>query len=506
MELLKEETLAKKLITKWFWLYLFSFLIAPAGYLIRMIISKSMSVEEVWIIYSVIGLMTLLMSYHDLWLSEALQFYLPRYYIKKEYNNLKTIIFLNILIQFISSIILSSIIFFWSEYLANNYFHTIKAQIVLQIFSIYLIIINFNILLNSIFISLQDTFKSKFNEFIRYYVTLWIIAFLSYNSTLSLKNISQAWIIWLLTAIIISTILFIKQYLKTIKKGEITYNKNEIKAYIKYAIWIFISMNISTLFFQIDQQIILFFLWAEKAWIYSNYLSLFQIPNLLILPIFVLLFPITSELIIKWDKYKLWLMINFFYKYFSVFSLYIWFFFILCWKVIALILFWQNFIMSWIFIQYTWIFYIFLTLLNINFSILSWTWEIRNRAKIICIALISNIILNLVFIRLIWIYWALIASTISNIIMFYLSHKIISKYYSPLINYKYLIKNIIIWIIITITIKYWFWNIFIYDKEQLIHNIMYLLIFFILYSTITLIFNYKDILKFKEQIVKIRKK
>ena len=42
-----EETLAQKFVKKGFWLYLFTFLIGPIGYLIKIIISNDLSVAEV---------------------------------------------------------------------------------------------------------------------------------------------------------------------------------------------------------------------------------------------------------------------------------------------------------------------------------------------------------------------------------------------------------------------------------------------------------------------------
>jgi O-antigen/teichoic acid export membrane protein len=55
-ELLQDETLAKKLITKGFWVYFFTFFVAPIGYILRMLVSNTLSVAEVGIFYSVLGL------------------------------------------------------------------------------------------------------------------------------------------------------------------------------------------------------------------------------------------------------------------------------------------------------------------------------------------------------------------------------------------------------------------------------------------------------------------
>jgi len=66
MTLLKEETLAKKLITKGSLVYIFAFLIAPTGYFIRVLASNTLSVEEIGIFYSILGLITILSAYNDL--------------------------------------------------------------------------------------------------------------------------------------------------------------------------------------------------------------------------------------------------------------------------------------------------------------------------------------------------------------------------------------------------------------------------------------------------------
>jgi len=107
-DLLQDETLSQKLIKKGFWLYLFSYLIAPGGYLIRLLISNSpeISVADVGILYSIISLISFLNVYNDLGLTESLQYFLPRFWIKKEYNHIKTTIWLSLGVQVLSSLII----------------------------------------------------------------------------------------------------------------------------------------------------------------------------------------------------------------------------------------------------------------------------------------------------------------------------------------------------------------------------------------------------------------
>lgn len=101
-KLLADEPLGKKLIRKGFWMYLFSYLVAPAGYLIKMIVSNTLSVEDVGVMYAVIGFVTLISVYNDLGLTEALYYFLPRFWVKKKFDYVKTSIFLSLGVQLLT--------------------------------------------------------------------------------------------------------------------------------------------------------------------------------------------------------------------------------------------------------------------------------------------------------------------------------------------------------------------------------------------------------------------
>ena len=105
-DLLQDETLSQKLIKKGFWLYLFSYLVAPAGYLVRLLISNSpeVSVQDLGVLYSIISLIAFLNVYNDLGLTESLQYFLPKFWIRKEYNHIKTSIWLSLGTQILTSL------------------------------------------------------------------------------------------------------------------------------------------------------------------------------------------------------------------------------------------------------------------------------------------------------------------------------------------------------------------------------------------------------------------
>lgn len=66
-----------RLLRKNIWIYFFSFLIAPTGYVVKIIISNSVSVEELGTLYAVMSLMTILGSYNDFGMTESLNYFLP---------------------------------------------------------------------------------------------------------------------------------------------------------------------------------------------------------------------------------------------------------------------------------------------------------------------------------------------------------------------------------------------------------------------------------------------
>lgn len=80
---LADQPLGQKLIKKSFWLYFFTAIILPTGYLVRVMISQSLSVEEVGLLYTIIGFIGMLSSYNDLGLTGALIYFIPKLWIEK---------------------------------------------------------------------------------------------------------------------------------------------------------------------------------------------------------------------------------------------------------------------------------------------------------------------------------------------------------------------------------------------------------------------------------------
>jgi len=501
-QLLKDETLAEKLIKRGFWLYFFSFLIAPSGYIIKLLISNDLSVQEVWVIYSILWFMSILANYNDLWLSESLKYFLPKFWINKKYNEFKTSIFMALWLQTVTAIIIAIWLWFSANWLWTYYFHSELAINVLKILSLWFIIYNIFKSLDIIFQSFQDTFAYKLIEFIRMWWTVILIAVLFFSDKWNVLNYSLAWFVWNFLALIIAIIIFIKKYKHILNNWNIIINKQLNKQILSYSVWVIIWSQAWILLSQIDQQMIIFFLWPQQAWYYTAYLSLFGIYNIILWPLFAFLFPITTELATKKETWKLSLLLSIFLKYFLILWIFWGIFISILWPIIAFILFWNKFIPSWELVQLGWLFLFLNIFVSILFPILAWLWKIKERVKILWTAAIINIILNISLIHIIWIYWVIISTIIWSFIITLLSIKIIKK---EKINikkdYKFIIKNLFLWWILAI--------ILFFSKNVILHNgrletLIYVFITWILYITMIILFNLKEFKLFINEIKKVK--
>lgn len=457
IELLADETLSQKLIKRWFWLYFFWYLTAPLWYLVRLFVSNSpeVSVADFWVMYSIVSLVTFLYTYNDLWLTESLKFFIPRFYIKKEYNNIKTTVWLSLWVQILTWIIIAAWLWFWSNWLSIHYFHSEHAWVILKYFCAYFFLNNIFQVLQTIFYSFQRTFETQFITFIQRISILLFTIFCFFWGKGNIERYSLSWILWIWIWTIVAFLLY-RRYRWNIMQWEFKWNKIILNKYIKYALWAFIGSGIGTLFGQIIQQMVLYFLWAENAWYYSNFLGLFFIWTSVIWPIIWLIFPIVSELIEKNDNHKLWLLYSFFYSYFPIFILSFSTLFIVLGPEISIALFGKEYLTSGILLSQIWIFLLFSLLSSFNYNVLAWMWKVKERVYITLIACILTIFTTYILIKSYGIYWAWLAFWLSNIYTWWLSLFLLKKEkYSLKFNWKFIIRNILLFTVLWICIFLW---------------------------------------------------
>jgi len=498
-------SLSEKFIKKGFWLYLFSFIIGPMAYIIKIIISWELTVSEVWILYGIISLITMISAYNDLWMKESINHFVPDFVTNKRYDKVKSILTYALIAQVITWITIALFFFFWADFLATNYFKSDDAIWVLKIFSIYFLWINIFQIVSIFFMSVQSTFHNKLIDFFRMSFVLISILFIFFADLGSLINYSYSWIVWLYMWIIFSLFIFYKKYYsKYLKQEKIIWDKKLFKQIFKYASMVFIWAQAATILSQIDMQLIIYMLGTVDAGYYTNYLSIIWIPFIIIAPIFWLLFPVFSEMHSKWEHEKIRQVKKIFAKNFLAIWIAVNILFFIFAEKIAFILFWEKFIISWFILQYSILFLIFNFLFQINFFILAWIGKVKERVKIILIAIIFNLILNIILINLIWVYWAALATAFWWILIWVLSEIYLWKKYFVWFDYKFIAKNIIsmtlLWLIaynFILTLLEWIWRL---------NSLFIMIAISILWFACFISINLKEVKLFVLEIKKIRNK
>jgi O-antigen/teichoic acid export membrane protein len=142
-------------------------------------------------------------------------------------------------------------------------------------------------------------------------------------------------------------------------------------------------------------------------------------------------------------------------------------------------------------------------LLQMNFNIMAWIWKVKERVKIIFIALIFNFIMNIILIKLIWVWWAALATWFGWVLIWILSEYYLWKEYKVNFNFKYIFKNIILlWIIWLLS--YYFVNP-LFEWLGRLNSFMFMFVISIIYFWIFVIINYSEFRFFILEIKRLRK-
>ena len=506
--ILQQETLTHKLISRWFRAYVFVIFTAPLWYFLRLLASNTLSVADVWTFYWVLSLMTLLYSYNDLWLTESMQYFMPKYRLEGKKWQIKNTIWLSFFMQLITWIIIFCLLFFNAERLAIHHFHEIAATNVIKIMSFYFLWYNLLQVSNSIFVAFQDTLNSWLLWFSNMFfvlvfsITFWIFA--GFNVSL----FALAWIIWVAIWISIWIIQIFRKYNHLLILPREPIDKGIISTQFKYAFWVFLTSNVWTLLWNVDQQLVVNKLWAESSWYFTNMLSLLNIFITVVGPLLWLLFPIATELSTRKEKEKFQILESMMYTHFWFLALIMWWIFLVFWQEISVLLYWEKFRFSWELLQILWPCLIFQCLSWLNFNLLAGLGKIKERFRILLISLIVNVTCNILVLFVFNLGLAAVITilALSRIVQFVWWLIYIKKEYPFNFDRKFFIKNLIIVSILCLSFR-WIKNIStLFYPNQNRRQLLFMLAWIcVIYVWIIAWFNRWKIKILRKEVQKVRK-
>jgi len=116
--------------------FFISIVSAACAYFLRIYLARNLSVIDYGLFYAVLAFLSFFWLIKDLGIGQALARYIPVFVVKKRLGKLKKLIFHLYLIQILGGAGLFLFLYFFSEYLAINFFHNISAKVVIQVLAI----------------------------------------------------------------------------------------------------------------------------------------------------------------------------------------------------------------------------------------------------------------------------------------------------------------------------------------------------------------------------------
>ena len=350
----------------------------------------------------------------------------------------------------ITWIIIFCLLFFNADRLAENHFHNTESANVIKIMSFYFLGSNIIQVCSTFFSAFQDPFSTGIVEFSKMFSALVFSIIFRCFASFNVSLFALAWIIWIFIWISVWIIQFFRKYNHVLRIPREKIDKTILIRQFKYAFRVFLTANIWTLLWNIDQQLVVNRLWVESSWYFTNMLSLLTIFTFVVWPLSWLVFPVTTEITTRNEKDKFIIMEYILYTYLSLLSIIVWWFFFIFWQEISVFLYGENFRFSWELLQFLWPCLIFSCLSGLNFWLLAWLGKIKERFIILLISLIVNVICNVIalFVLHLDLHAVITVLALSRIVQFIWWFIYVRREYPFKFDRRFFIKNlVIVWIL-----------------------------------------------------------
>lgn len=424
--------------------YGFFLLIAPSWYIIKLLLTNALSVSEVGLLYGIINIISLLSIYNDLWLADCLQYFIPKYIVTKDTKSIFSLISFTFLMQFVTGIVIVAWLFFLAPFLAEHYFHTPEAVDIIRIFCRYFLFFNIIQVCSNIFVAYQQPVYQNIIELARMRTVIGVIMFFARYDVVNIQASAYARLSWTAISIIFALCIFFLKYTPLYKWISFSLQIDTIRTWLNYAVRAFIWWNISVLFTQIDQLLVISLWWVEIWWYYTTYQMMFSVYTLMLTPLSVLIYPLLTQFVTENNHEKLQTFLSILYKVFFLAWL---LFALLCWlygQQIATVLFSEKFIYSGKLIQWWWVLQV---LWWISWLTLMLYWAkgfVKQRVYLIGMWLLINIATLLIWYHFLWLYWCILSLWCSFLFITLYSQSTMKhrRWLSWLIDWSFVTKNI----------------------------------------------------------------
>ncbi len=423
-----------------FLIYIITVIAGIGGYLIRILFARELTVSEYGLFYAVYALIFFFVPFRDLGLTESMLFYVNKYLVKNDKKRIKEVVLISSIPQLILGITLSVIFILSSHFLAVHYFKNILAQKVIIILSVLFSFQTLYPTAVSLLNALHEFTKSKSLDLLSK-VFILLFAYILIKFVPKVLIPASAYLLGYAVVSILAIILLLKENSFFIKE-RILFEGSLMKKMFNYALPILFSTGAGIILGYSDMILLTYLKGVKFVGLYNIALPCLNAIVLLLIPLSHVLFPIISRSYHSNDHKKIKSILKLIYDNLLLFTLPLGLIFFAFAPLIIKVLFGVKYIAAANALRIFSLFFIFMAVRSINFSVIAGIGKPKERSIILYYGAGFNVIMDLLLIPKFGISGAAFATGLGYLLMAYLTFRLINKHYPVRINILRQVKTI----------------------------------------------------------------
>ncbi|MFZ1721703.1 MAG: oligosaccharide flippase family protein [Microgenomates group bacterium] len=274
-------------------IFFFTLITSPLGYIIRMIFSRSLSIEEYGLIYAMLSFFALLTMVNDLGFGHAVAYYVPKYVTLGKFKVAWLLYRYDQIIEVLTSVCISGFLLLTNSFWVETFFKHESAYQLLWLFSLYLIANGVISSIQNLLVGLQKENQYSVIEFVRLGFTFVFSLFFFLSDITNILWYASAFVLgYILVAAIF--IVYIQRF--KVEKVPLLWKPALIKKSFTYAIPTFFATSLFILINYTDMIFLTAFQSIEQVGLYNIIFPVISVAILLLEPMRIMLVPLISEL------------------------------------------------------------------------------------------------------------------------------------------------------------------------------------------------------------------
>jgi len=405
---------------------LFTLLAYLAGYFTRLVLARTLSPDDFGLFYSVFALFMFICVFTDLGYGSSLVKFIPDLLSKNKKKFIIKAIFNVFWVTTGLTLLFCVLLFLASGFLSTNYFRVSSASELIILFVFILLLNNILNLMQSILQGLQDMFSYGFFYFMS---KAMFLVFCVVLILLGMRGSIMPGLAYLLGVVVVIAIFAYPIYrrVRNIHPVVLGRDKLLLAKMTGFALPNMFTVLAGTVIGYINTLILTYFVPLSVVGIYNAILPTVIMLNYFGVTVAAVFFPMASELWAKKDHTRLNQALAMIYRYSLVLILPFVIATLFFSETILRVLFGESFVMGAMAMRILSIGVIFLSLAQVNYSLLNGIGKPREITKITVVAAVFNAVGNILVIPKFGIEGSAVVTTLSYLLMLVWSYIITRK-------------------------------------------------------------------------------